>query len=67
MMAKPPLPPVRLPRGSGSSNSQPPTSVLLATVQPAGVVVPSNVWVEVPVVATVYPGCVAGGGVDRHG
>ncbi len=52
MMAKPPVPPVRLPRGCGSSNSQPPAAVLLTTVQPAGVDVPSNVSV-VPVVATV--------------
>ena len=41
-MAKPPLPPVRFPRESGSSNSQPPKAVSSATVQPAGVPVVSK-------------------------
>src|SRR6266540_852846 len=41
-IAKPPLPPVRLPRPPGSVKPQPPLSVRLTTLQPAGVLVVSN-------------------------
>ena len=55
MMAKPPSPPVRLPRLPSSVKVQPPTVVLLTTVQPGGAVGASNV-AAAPMKLRVYPG-----------